>query len=875
VTSSNAWTRALVRRIPAWLGLVLVAAVLFTVTLQPMEPGVQDLSGEWEVWVEGDPTPRRLQLPGLFIQAGIPPESRLLALKRVTVGPESLALLIDRPKYAVTVLWDGVPLGASGDPASESLQERSGQGLFVALPPSAQGSTHTLGLDLRGAFGKGGITGRVLVGPVPQVHAVASATEVQRLAFGLGLALLAAMPLVVGARGAWRPAYVAYGLFASALSVQSLAQSNLVYEVLPHAGSVTRLLRAITPLVAVLGLTFIATFVRGQLSRPDRALVAVGLGLSLLGLLAPARALYALELAGEILFLSMALLYVWHTVFGLRERQRGSPLLAAAVLPILWTLASEITLTHGLRSGETDILVSGLLFMSLLGAALVVRDAEVSEQHARLIRGSLDAMVTVDHAGRVRDANPAAHQLLAPLSRVLDVRGADIAELVVSADRALVRAHLARAVTRPDRIEFRSQHRVLESLATPLGTDLTMLTLRDITVRRELDRGLLQAARMETVALLLGGIAHDFNNMLSTLLAHLGLLRGQVEQERARERIDRMEGTIDRASELTRRLLTVARGTGSELGALQLEAVVSGAVELVEPGWPADVQLKVDVPPGLPPVLGASGDLEQVIVNLLVNARDAVGERGHIRIAARTFRQGERSRGVALMVEDDGPGIPPDRKDEVFHPFFTTKPRGTGLGLAVARQILRDHHGRIWVEPSPGGGARFLLALRQAEPAPALPTPPAPRRILLVEDEQVLLEDYARALTEAGNEVAAFSSSTEAAVWLADHRPDLMVTDVVMPGMNGLDLARRCLDAYPDTPVLFVSAFVPPENTRWLPTGSWQALHKPVRASRLVSTVQQVRLRGERVSGDDDTTWVNFLFPDLTDLAGDQLPFDE
>jgi signal transduction histidine kinase/CheY-like chemotaxis protein len=866
---------AALRRLPAWLGLVVVAAVLFTVTLQPMEPAVEDLAGEWEVWVEGNPTPRALQLPGLFIQAGIPPESRLLALKRVTVGKDPLALLIDRPQYAVTVLWDGVPLGSSGDPASDALQDRSSQSLFVALPASEPGSTHTLGLDLRGAFGKGGIIGRVLVGPVSQLHAAASATEVQRLAFGLGLSLLAAMPLVVGARGAWRPAYVVYGLFASALAIQSLAQSNLIYDVLPHAGAVTRLLRFVSPLVAVSGLAFTAIFVRGELLRVDRALVAVGTGMALLGLLAPAQALYALELAGEVLFLSMGLLFVWHVLFSLRERQRGSPLLVTAILPVLWTLGSEITLTHGLRSGETDILVSGLLFMTLLGAALVLRDAEVSEQHARLIRGSLDAMVTVDHSGRVRDGNPAAHRLLAPISRVLDVRGSDIAELVVSADRALVRAHLARAVTRPDRIEFRSQHRVLESLATPLGTDLTMLTLRDITVRRELDRGLLQAARMETVALLLGGIAHDFNNMLSTLLAHLGLLRSQVEQERARERIDRMEGTIDRASELTRRLLTVARGTGSELGPLQLEAVVRGATELVEPGWPAGVQLKVDVPPGLPPVLGAAGDLEQVIVNLLVNARDAVGERGRIRIAARTFRHGERTRGIALMVEDDGPGIPPDRKDEVFHPFFTTKPRGTGLGLAVARQILRDHHGRIWVEPAPGGGARFLLALRQAEPAPEPLAPPAPRRILLVEDEQVLLEDYARALTEAGNDVAAFSSSTEAAVWLAHNRPDLMVTDVVMPGMNGLDLARRCLDAYPDTPVLFVSAFVPPENTRWLPSGSWQALHKPVRASRLVATVQQVRLRTERVSGDDDTTWVNFLFPDLTELAGDQLPFDE
>ena len=718
----RAAARWLVQHAPAWLALALVAVLLLTLTARPERKDIQDLSGIWTARVEGGPD-LSLQLPGLFLRSSIAPGALVLARREVVAPKGPLALLVDRPQYAVIARWDGDIVGRIGDPEDTS-GSRSGRAMFIPLPQSEPGSVHTLELEIRGDYGKGGILGRILIGPVDGIHDAASATEVQRLAFGLGLSMLAAMPLAVAARGSWRPAYLAYGAFALALAVQSLLQSNLAYDVLPDAQSVTRLLRLVTPMVPTAGVAYAALFATGQLSRVDRAFISSGLLLSVLALLAPAGWLYALELAGEVMFLTSAFLFVAHVLRCVRAALPGGMLFAAAVLPILWALASEITLTHGLRTGQADILLPGLLFTTLLGAALVLRDAEAGERHERLVQGSIDAMVTVDRDGILRDVNPAAHQLLAPL-----VQRAAIASLVLPEDRATVKAHLKRALNSPDRIEFRSQGRVLESLATPLGKELTMLTLRDITVRRELDNGLLQAARMETMALLLSGIAHDFNNMLSTLLAHLGLLRTQnggdaPEVRSARlARIERMEGTIDRASELTRRLLTVARGTGSELEAIDLGEVIRGALDLVEPGWPQGIDLVRDIPDPLPPVLGAKGDLEQVLVNLLVNAKDAVSEGGHIRIAARPFRHGDRGRGVALLVEDDGPGVPETRVEEVFQPFVTTKPRGTGLGLAVARQILRDHHGRIWVERAPSGGARFLVALRQVQGDIEAPAP--------------------------------------------------------------------------------------------------------------------------------------------------------
>lgn len=874
------WSTVL-RRLPAWLSLLTVFAMILALTLES-DPDAESLAGRWNVRVanaDGTFVETTAELPGLFLHQGIAADARVLALRDVVVEDEPMALLVDNPLYALTATWDGVPVGSVGDPSASGRDARTSRSLFVTLPSAPAGTHHQLGLDLKGDYGKGGILGRILVGPVPAVHAAGVAIEVRRLAFSLGLSLLACLPLVVAARGTWRPTYIVFGLFASICAVQSVAQSNLAYTVLPDALSTVRLLRVVTPLIPILGLSYVTLFVHGHSRTADRVVCGAGLTLSAFALVLPGSWFYLLEVGGEALFVAGLPIYVRRVVQGLRARLSGSLLLAASVLPVLWSIASEILLTHGLDDGS-GVLASGLLFVVGLGSALVLRDANTSEQHGRLVRGSLDAMVTVDTGGRIRDANPAAHRLLPP-----PADDAPFLHFVSDPDRPWVRAHLTRALMQADRIEFRTtQNRVLESLATPLDRETLMLTLRDITIRRELDRGLLQAARMETVALLLGGIAHDFNNMLSTLLAHLGLLRTQITDVRTRERLDRMEGAVDRASELTRRLLTVARGTGSDLVSVDLATVVAGATELVEPTLSAGVTLQIELPPNLPPVLGAPGDLEQVVVNLLMNARDAVGERGVIRVAARTFRQGDSrqggevgKRGVALMVEDDGPGVDPDRQEEVFQPFVTTKPHGTGLGLAVARQILRDHHGRIWVESRPGGGSRFLLALRHADAVDEAPTPmPRGRSVLLVEDEQVLLEDYGQALTEAGYTVAAFSDGTAGADWLTRNEPDLVVTDVVMPGINGLDLARLSLELHPETPVLFVSAFVPHEALRDLPEGTWQALHKPVRAARLVSTVGRIRRRCERnQSGDDDITWVNYLFPDLADLSAGRIGFDQ
>ncbi|MCA9489827.1 MAG: response regulator [Myxococcales bacterium] len=848
------------------MGLLLVVLIIVVVGLRRVPAGVDDLGGSWEAtWTEADGTVRHapLELPGLFARAGIPSDARVLAERSVRATGSASSLFVESPLYAVTVTWDGRLLGSVGDPSAPDA-ERSSHSVFLSLPDDKPGSMHRLGLDLRGDYGKGGVTGRILMGPTTPLHDLASLGEVQRLALAIGLALLAALPLTVASRGAWRPAHLCYGLFATSLSVLALAQTDLTTALL-GTEALLRLRRLADPLVAPFGVVFVDALLRGSPSTPARRFCGIGIALALVGAVAPASWMYVLEVCGDALFLPGFVAFAYLAVRAVRERIPGSVFLAGAMVPVLWAVASEVTLTHGFRSGGSHLLVAALGFAVLLGAALVVRDAELSEQHERLVRGSLDAMVTVDRAGRIRDANPSARRMLHPVDEEDRFLLA-----VVEADQPLVRAHLDRALLRADRTEFHTPGgRVLESLATPLSDELLMLTLRDISIRRQLDRGMLQAARAETMGVLLGGIAHDFNNMLSTLLAHLGLLKLKLPTPDQVDRISRMETTVDRASELTRRLLTIARGTGSELEATDLLPVLREAADLVEPTIPDNVTLTVELPDELPLVLGAASDLEQVVVNLLVNARDAVIQQGgHVRLVARPLKVGAAPAGVVIAVEDDGPGVAESRREQIFQPFVTDKPQGTGLGLAVARQILSDHHGRIWVEERPNGGARFLLALRHADAVDLAPAPlPRGRKVLVVEDEDVLLDTYTKALTDAGYEAVGLSSSTEAVHWLQTHLPDVLVTDVVMPGFHGLELARICHELHPEVPVLFVSAFVPDAST--MPEGVWSALNKPVRPARLVATVGRLRRRTERkTAGDDEITSVVYRFPDLGSITG-------
>jgi signal transduction histidine kinase/CheY-like chemotaxis protein len=844
-------------RAPGWLALACIAWVTLSISMLPIKTAdVLHLSG---VWQHGE---AELRLPAVWEQAG---KVELVRTVEVTqVGTE--AIWLEAPLYAAELRWDGTLVARQGDPHDPN-GARSGHSIFALLGPVAPGP-HTVQLTLHGAYGKTGTIGQMVLGPMTTVHTIARHAEARRLALSLGLCLLAVMPLVVATRRSSQIAFQMFGLFCTALAALAFLWSDSAHELIGSTEVVLRMRRLFAAPIGSFAVAFAASLLYGTPRTAERWLIGVGLVVASTGLWAPSDWLYITEMTSDSLFLVTVPWFLSLLLLGTHRRVPGmAALLFVGFVPVVFGLVTEVLLTHGLRSGGSYLFTSSILLAAGAGTALMLRSTTSAEHYRRLVQGAAEPMVCVDRDGTIYQVNPAAQAWLEPgdqdnlLTRVLDE------------DQPLARAHVRVATKRRDTSEFRIRtatlgERAVESQSTPLDDGQALLMLRDVTARRTIDKGMLRAARMETVAVLLGGIAHDVNNMLGTLLAHVGVMAALGGPK---DRLDRMEATIDRASHLTRRLLTVARGTGAELDTVQIQDVCRTAVDLVEPTL-RSARLVVDVPDGIPPIHGSERDLEQVLVNLLVNAHEAIaenGEKGTIRMVARAFHTPNEGMGVALMVQDDGPGLSDSVQDRIFEPFVTTKGTGTGLGLAVSKQILDDHYGRIWVEKVDGGGARFVLVLRHADVIDDAPAPlPDGRLVVLVEDEPVLLEAYAKALEQAGYRVVPFSNAREALRWTQEKPPDLLVTDVMMTPLNGLDLARQVQKIHPHCPVLFVSAFVPDPNFRELLGSHWMIAHKPVRMARLVAMAGRLRRRVERAErGELDITHVTYTFPPLEGLT--------
>ena len=392
--------------------------------------------------------------------------------------------------------------------------------------------------------------------------------------------------------------------------------------------------------------------------------------------------------------------------------------------------------------------------------------------------------------------------------------------------------------TAPTRCEFLLRDdRAVESVATPLDTDTRLLVLRDVTRRRRAEDDLLTAARVETAGQLLGGIAHDFNNLLSALLGHVGLLRLTGDHEARFARLDRMEEAIERASGITRRLLAVGGRTHTEIVQLSARELLDEVREMADPALPAGIELTVQADDVS--FRTSAEDLRHVLLNLILNARDAVDGRGQIEVRAHVHDQTMR-----LEVEDSGPGVPLALRERIWDPFFTTKgpERGTGLGLPTARRLVRQHGGTIdFVD----GCFRIEVPIGTVDESPITHFDGA--RIAVVDDEEALRTSFAAALRAAGYAATVHEDATSALPALAAEPPDVLVTDVVMPGMSGLELATALRELQPELPVVVVSGFVP-ATEQLLRHGPTEQLDKPVRPQRVVDAV--ARLLTEKHSED-------------------------
>jgi CheY-like chemotaxis protein len=333
---------------------------------------------------------------------------------------------------------------------------------------------------------------------------------------------------------------------------------------------------------------------------------------------------------------------------------------------------------------------------------------------------------------------------------------------------------------------------------------------------------------MEAVGRLAGGVAHDFNNLLTAIGGYTRLLLDALDPDDPRhDDALQIEAAADRAASLTQQLLAFSRGGMLKPTRLDLNTVITELVSLLGRLLGEAIDLRLDLRATTAWVRADRSQVEQVLVNLAVNARDAMPDGGTFRIETEdldpgtAWRQGLTAGGyVALSVGDTGVGIAEELRDQVFEPFFTTKSQGegTGLGLATVYAVVRQAGGRIRLLSEPGRGTTFRILLpvvSEAEGDPATTESATERplgrsgRILVVEDETAVRELVGRVLGGAGHQVSSARDAAEALSLTRRQDPafDLVLTDVVMPGMNGLQLARELRADRPDLPIILMSGY--------------------------------------------------------------------
>ncbi|HTP52370.1 MAG TPA: bacteriohemerythrin [Anaeromyxobacteraceae bacterium] len=458
------------------------------------------------------------------------------------------------------------------------------------------------------------------------------------------------------------------------------------------------------------------------------------------------------------------------------------------------------------------------------------------ERFRALIEKSTDMMSVLDAEGRFQFWSQSAAETLGWAPE--EMLGKPLADLVHVEEKEPVAQLFRRLLANPGGISrglIRYRHkngswRQLEAIARNLLRDPAVkgvvVNTRDVTDQRELEERFRQAQKLESIGRLAGGIAHDFNNLLTVILSGVETLKKESAQQSRvqRDAIDEISIAGQRAADLTRQMLAFARKQVIAPVSLDLGAVVRGAEKLLRRTLGEDVHLVTRLGPGLWPVHCDRGQIEQVILNLAVNARDAMPGGGTLSIETSNaetelpashpeMRPGSY---VRLTVRDTGSGMKPEVKARLFEPFFTTKPqgKGTGLGLATVYGIVQQSEGYVVVETEEGRGTTFDLYFpRSRETAGEAPEVQVPasggtETILVVEDDPSVREVTVRSLRSSGYHVLVASDGREAIEMALRKGPlDLLLTDVIMPGLNGRELADEVRRTRPDLRVLYMSGY--------------------------------------------------------------------
>jgi len=399
------------------------------------------------------------------------------------------------------------------------------------------------------------------------------------------------------------------------------------------------------------------------------------------------------------------------------------------------------------------------------------------------------------------------------------------------------------------------------------GSPKSVLVINtDVTETRKLESQFLRAQRLEGIGTLASGIAHDLNNILSPILMSCGILRREFEDEDTLKMLSIIEGSAERGAGIVKQVLTFARGVEGERVLLQLKHLVSELAKVMAQTFPRNIDIQTNFPPDLWTVVGDATQLHQVLLNLCVNARDAMPQGGSIRLAAENVDIDQHFASmnpgaqlgphVVLRASDTGTGMSPETMEKIFDPFFTTKEvgKGTGLGLATVIGIVKSHGGFLTVQSEIGVGTTFSVFLPASQEKggdPAKEEEPIARGngelVLVVDDEPPIREALVRTLTANNFRVFTAEDGSDALALYFQRRSEisLVITDISMGQMDGVQLVRSLRKVDPKVRVIVSSGHMQKENVVVLEgMGVKSFLDKPYTAEKLLRSVQRALKAG-------------------------------
>jgi two-component system cell cycle sensor histidine kinase/response regulator CckA len=507
---------------------------------------------------------------------------------------------------------------------------------------------------------------------------------------------------------------------------------------------------------------------------------------------------------------------------------------------------------------------------------------ESEARYRNLFNSITDAVIVTDPQRRIIDANPAFTDQFG--FSLEEMRGRPTLDLYVDPAEfgafgdVLSRLQPDHTVIRTLRFRRKSGEEFLgESAAFQLKDRGGAIKgyvglIRDVSERGRLEERLRQSQKMEAIGRLAGGVAHDFNNLLTVIMGHSGLLMaGLRDQPALQTRVDQISRAGDRATSLTRQLLAFSRKQILAPSVLDLNVIARDMEAMLKRLIGEDVRLETITRPDLGRVMADRGQIEQVIMNLAVNARDAMPGGGKLTIETDNValeedytlnRPGARpGEYVMLSVSDTGVGMDAETKAHLFEPFFTTKGRGkgTGLGLATVYGIVKQSNGYIWVYSEPGKGTTFKIHLPrvwdQCEEPESAAKPAAElagtETVLVVEDEEAVRNLVRSILESTGRKVLDAAEGAEAIRIAREHQGPihLLLTDVIMPGLSGREVAEKVSSLRPETAILYMSGYTDEEIARHgVVEAGIALLEKPFTPDRLKEKVAEI-LRPSPVRG--------------------------